>query len=81
MSILSIGIPGGVLQQEGHPNHQGTSHRRPLGSGIAATEAALADIETEIQYPSGNVVADIEEVLQRKIFHDRIAGKLAVDPR
>ena len=31
-------------------------------------------------YPLSRVVTDIEEALQRKSFHDRIAGKLAEDP-
>jgi DNA-binding MarR family transcriptional regulator len=44
-----------------------------------ATEAAIAEIEAEIPYPLSRVVADIEVALQRKSFHDRIAGKLAED--
>jgi DNA-binding MarR family transcriptional regulator len=44
-----------------------------------ATEAAIAEIEAEIPYPLGQVVTDIEEALQRKSFHDRIAEKLAGD--
>lgn len=51
-----------------------------LAAEWRATEAALADIEAEIPYPLSKVVADIEEVLRRKSFHDRIAGKLAEDP-
>lgn len=45
-----------------------------------ASEAALADIDAEIPYPLTTVVADIENALQRKSFHDRIAEKLAEDP-
>lgn len=50
-----------------------------LAAEWRATEAALADIEAEIPYPLSRVVADIEEVLKRKSFHDRIAEKLAED--
>ncbi|MGH3502594.1 MAG: MarR family winged helix-turn-helix transcriptional regulator [Nocardioidaceae bacterium] len=44
-----------------------------------ATEAAVADIEAEIPYPLSRVVTDIENALERKSFHDRIAEKLAED--
>jgi DNA-binding MarR family transcriptional regulator len=44
-----------------------------------ATEAAVAEIEAEIPYPLSRVVTDIENALQRKSFHDRIAEKLAQD--
>jgi DNA-binding MarR family transcriptional regulator len=44
-----------------------------------ATEAAIAEIEAEIPYPLSRVVTDIQEALQRKNFHDRIAEKLAGD--
>jgi DNA-binding MarR family transcriptional regulator len=44
-----------------------------------ATEAAIAEIEAEIPYPLSQVVTDIEQALQRKSFHDRIAEKLAED--
>jgi DNA-binding MarR family transcriptional regulator len=57
--------------------------RRIIGKLAAewrATNAAVADIENEIPYPLGKVAADIEAVLQRKSFHDRIAEKLASDP-
>ncbi len=57
--------------------------RRIIGKLAAewrATEAAVADIENEIPYPLGQVATDIEAVLQRKSFHDRIAEKLASDP-
>ena len=56
--------------------------RRIIGKLAAewrATEAAVADIENEIPYPVAQVAADIEAVLQRKSFHDRIAEKLASD--
>lgn len=45
-----------------------------------ATEAAVADIEAEIPYPLSRVVTDIENALEHKSFHDRIAEKLAKDP-
>ena len=50
-----------------------------LAAEWRATEAAIADIETEIPYPLSRVVTDIEEALERKSFHDRIAEKLAED--
>lgn len=51
-----------------------------LAAEWRATEAALAEIEAEIPYPLTRVVADIEQVLARKSFHDRIVEKLAEDP-
>ena len=45
-----------------------------------ATEAAVAELEAEIPYPLSQVVTDIEQALQRKSFHDRVAEKLASDP-
>ena len=53
---------------------------RQLAAEWRATEAAVAEIEAEIPYPLGRVVADIEVSLRRKSFHDRIAEKLAADP-
>jgi len=50
-----------------------------LAAEWRATEAAIAEIETEIPYPLSRVVTDIEEALRRKSFHDRIAEKLAED--
>jgi DNA-binding MarR family transcriptional regulator len=50
-----------------------------LAAEWRATEAAVAEIEAEIPYPLSRVVTDIEEALQRKNFHDRIAEKLAND--
>jgi DNA-binding MarR family transcriptional regulator len=50
-----------------------------LAAEWRATEAAIAEIETEIPYPLSRVVTDVEEALQRKSFHDRIAEKLAKD--
>ena len=57
--------------------------RRIIGKLAAewrATAAAVADIENEIPYPLSRVVTDIEAVLRRQSFHDRIAEKLADDP-
>jgi DNA-binding MarR family transcriptional regulator len=57
--------------------------RRIVGQLAAewrATEAALAELETEIPYPVNRVVTDLEAALARKSFHDRIAEKLAADP-
>ena len=51
-----------------------------LAAEWRATEAAVAEIETEIPYPLSQVVTDIEQALRRKSFHDRIAEKLASDP-
>jgi DNA-binding MarR family transcriptional regulator len=51
-----------------------------LAAEWRATEAAVAELEEEIPYPLSQVVADIEQALQRKSFHDRIAEKLASDP-
>jgi DNA-binding MarR family transcriptional regulator len=51
-----------------------------LAAEWRATEAAVAEIEAEIPYPLSRVVTDIEQALQRKSFHDRIAEKLASDP-
>jgi DNA-binding MarR family transcriptional regulator len=50
-----------------------------LAAEWRATEAAIAEIEAEIPYPLSQVVTDIEHALQRRSFHDRIAGKLAKD--
>ena len=50
-----------------------------LAAEWRATEAAIAQIEAEIPYPLSQVVIDIEQALQRKSFHDRIAEKLAKD--
>ena len=51
-----------------------------LGAEWRATVAAVADIESELPYPVGQVVTDIEAALARQSFHDRIAEKLASDP-
>lgn len=51
-----------------------------LAAEWRATEATLAELEAEIPYPLSQVVTDIEQALQRKSFHDRLADKLAADP-
>ena len=51
-----------------------------LAAEWRATEAAVVDIEAELPYAMSRVVADVEEALRRKSFHDRIAEKLAGDP-
>jgi len=51
-----------------------------LAAEWRATEAAIAEIEAEIPYPLSQAVTDIEQVLRRKSFHDRITEKLARDP-
>lgn len=51
-----------------------------LAAEWRATEATLADLEAELPYPLSRVVADIEEALARRSFHDRIAERLAEDP-
>ncbi|QRP50618.1 MarR family transcriptional regulator [Amycolatopsis sp. FDAARGOS 1241] len=51
-----------------------------LAAEWRATETALADLEAELPYALSRAVADIEEALARKSFHDRIAEKLADDP-
>jgi DNA-binding MarR family transcriptional regulator len=50
-----------------------------LAAEWRATDAAVIEIEAEIPYPLSRVVADIEEALKRKSFHDRIVEKLAED--
>jgi DNA-binding MarR family transcriptional regulator len=51
-----------------------------LAAEWRATEASLAEIEAEIPYPLTRAAADVQAVLARKSFHDRIAEKLAADP-
>ena len=61
-----------------------TARARRIAGRLAAewraTEAAVAEIESEIPYPLSQVVTDIEQALRRKSFRDRIAEKLAGDP-
>ncbi|MET7334604.1 MarR family transcriptional regulator [Nonomuraea sp. NPDC005650] len=51
-----------------------------LAAEWRATEAAAAELEAELPYPLSQVVTDMEQALERKSFHDRIAEKLAQDP-
>jgi DNA-binding MarR family transcriptional regulator len=44
-----------------------------------ATEAVVAEIESEIPYPLTQVAKDIRAALARKSFHDRITERLASD--
>lgn len=46
-----------------------------------ATETSLEELETQLPYPLTRVAADIRQVLAGKGFGDRIAEKLARDPR
>ncbi len=46
-----------------------------------ATETSLEELETQLPYPLTRVAADIRQALAGKSFHDRIAEKLARDPR
>jgi DNA-binding MarR family transcriptional regulator len=41
-----------------------------------ATEAALAELETEIPCPITQVIRDMADALQRRSFHDRIIDQL-----
>ncbi len=50
-----------------------------LAAEWRATEAAVEQLEAEIPYPLSQVVADLEQALRRKSFHDRIAENLAAD--
>ena len=41
-----------------------------------ATEAAIAELETEVPYPLSQVVSDLEEALVRRSFHTRVSEHL-----
>ena len=47
-----------------------------LAAEWRATEAAIAELETEIPYPLSQVVADIQTALERKSFRERILEHL-----
>ena len=51
-----------------------------LAAEWRATEASIAEIETEIPYPLSRVAEDLRQALHRKSFHDRIMEKLGKDP-
>ena len=48
-----------------------------LAAEWRATEAALAELESELPYPLTRVAEDIRAALARKAFHARIAGHLS----
>jgi len=52
-----------------------------LAAEWRATEAVLAEIESEIPYPLTRVAEDIRSALARKSFHDRIKERLASEAR
>jgi DNA-binding MarR family transcriptional regulator len=47
-----------------------------LAAEWRATEATIAEIESELPYPLTRVAEDIRTVLARKSFHDRITERL-----
>jgi DNA-binding MarR family transcriptional regulator len=51
-----------------------------LAAEWRATQAAIAEIESEIGYPLDKVVSDVELALDRRSFYERLKGKLADDP-
>jgi DNA-binding MarR family transcriptional regulator len=51
-----------------------------LAAEWRATEASIAELEAEIPYPLSQAAEDLRAALDRKSFHDRIAGRLAADP-
>jgi DNA-binding MarR family transcriptional regulator len=51
-----------------------------LAAEWRATEAALAELESENPYPLRQVAGDLAEALERKSFYDRINEKLAAAP-
>jgi DNA-binding MarR family transcriptional regulator len=51
-----------------------------LAAEWRATQAAIAEIESEIGYPMDKVVTDVELALERTSFYDRVQRKLAEDP-
>jgi DNA-binding MarR family transcriptional regulator len=51
-----------------------------LAAEWRATEATIAEIESELPYPLTRVAEDIRAVLARKSFHDRITDRLAAEP-
>ncbi|WP_232665328.1 HVO_A0114 family putative DNA-binding protein [Pseudonocardia sp. TRM90224] len=51
-----------------------------LAAEWRATEAAMIELEAELPYPLSRVVADMEEALRRRSFHDRIRDQLRQAP-
>lgn len=61
-----------------------TAKARRITSRLAAewraTEAAIAELETEIPYPLSRAVADIQAALDHKSFRERMLGHLEHAP-
>jgi DNA-binding MarR family transcriptional regulator len=51
-----------------------------LAAEWRATQAVIAEIESEIGYPMDRVVTDVELALERTSFYERLKRKLAEDP-
>ena len=51
-----------------------------LAAEWRATQAAIAEIESEIPHPLGTVLTEVELALDRASFYDRVKRKLADDP-
>jgi DNA-binding MarR family transcriptional regulator len=51
-----------------------------LAAEWRATEAAVAEIETELPFSITDYVAALEQARRRMSFHDRIVERLAADP-
>lgn len=51
-----------------------------LAAEWRATEAAIAELESELPYPLSRVADDIRAALARRSFHDRITSRLKDDP-
>ena len=62
-----------------------TEEARPLvalaEAEWAATEAALAELESEVPYPMSRLVQDIDDALSRRGFGDRVRSHLPTDPQ
>lgn len=51
-----------------------------LAAEWRATQAAIAEIESELPYPMSRALMDVELALERTSFYDRVKRKLADDP-
>lgn len=51
-----------------------------LAAEWRATQAAIAEIESELPYPMSTALMDVELALERTSFYDRVKRKLADDP-
>jgi DNA-binding MarR family transcriptional regulator len=56
--------------------HKGRAQVPFLEAEWRATEAAVAELETEVPYPLTRVVADLAAALERRSFLDRITQHL-----